>query len=82
MKRNTKELNAILDKVVGDIRNEQIDSSVIDDAASRIWARISEQAVNNAQVETVATVPAFEHIGGCADFQSLIPSYLRGELSP
>ncbi|MBA2339192.1 MAG: FecR domain-containing protein [Pyrinomonadaceae bacterium] len=38
--------------------------------------------MNNAQVETVATVPAFEHIGGCADFQSLIPSYLRGELSP
>ncbi|HYY41509.1 MAG TPA: FecR domain-containing protein [Pyrinomonadaceae bacterium] len=77
MKRNRKELDAILDKVVAGIRDERVNQSVVDDAAARVWARVSEQAAG----EKLMDAPAAEQIGGCADYQSLIPSYLRGELS-
>ncbi|MEJ7575855.1 MAG: FecR domain-containing protein [Pyrinomonadaceae bacterium] len=79
MKRNRKELDAILDDVVNSIRNEGVDQSTVNDAAARVWARVSVGASGGEAVE--AALVASEHIGGCADFQSLIPFYLRGELS-
>jgi hypothetical protein len=82
MKRSRKELDAILDKVVADVRDERVDQSAVKTAASRVWARVSEQASGEKLTDSPATVPAAEQIGGCADYQSLIPSYLRGELSP
>ncbi|HVF55176.1 MAG TPA: FecR domain-containing protein [Pyrinomonadaceae bacterium] len=78
MKRNKKELDAILDRVVAGVRDERVDESVVNNAASRVWARVSEQASG----EKLIDVPAAERLGGCADYESLIPSYLRGELSP
>ncbi|HYP02091.1 MAG TPA: FecR domain-containing protein, partial [Pyrinomonadaceae bacterium] len=57
--------------------NEHPDNRTVDDAASRVWARIAA-AENPASVMT----PAAQQINSCADFQSLIPSYLRRELSP
>lgn len=76
MKRRTEEIDAILDDVTAQIRTEAVDSSVVETAAARVWAKLSaEQAVAPA-----ATVPA-ERIQGCADFQSLIPAYLGGTLS-
>lgn len=78
MKRNTEELDAILDRVVAGVRDERLEQSAINDAASRVWARVSEQASGEQLIEAAAA----ERIGGCADYQSLIPSYLRGELSP
>lgn len=77
MKRNKKELEAILDQTMNDVRNEQLDESTVNGAASRVWARIAADH-NPASVMT----PAAEHINSCGDFQSLIPSYLRRELSP
>jgi hypothetical protein len=73
MKRNSEE---ILDNVTAEIRNEKIDSTVVSAAADRVWARVSAAAG-----EAEFTVPAIEHIEGCADFQSLIPAYLAGKLS-
>ncbi|HEY0097520.1 MAG TPA: FecR domain-containing protein [Pyrinomonadaceae bacterium] len=77
MKRNKKELETILDETMSDMRNEQLNTHTIDEAASRVWARIAADH-NPASVMT----PAAEHINSCGDFQSLIPSYLRRELSP
>ncbi|HEX8178423.1 MAG TPA: FecR domain-containing protein [Pyrinomonadaceae bacterium] len=77
MKRNRKELDAILDKVVAGVRDERADQSAVDDAASRVWARVSEQASGQKLIDA----PAADPFGGCADYQSLIPAYLRGELS-
>jgi hypothetical protein len=77
MKRNKKELESILDETMNDMRNEQLNSRVIDEAATRVWARIAAEQ-NPASVMT----PAAERIDSCADFQSLIPSHLRRELSP
>src|SRR5918998_774993 len=81
MKRNRKELDAILDEVVAGVRDERVDESAVKTAASRVWARVSEQAAGEKLTDSPAAVAA-EQIGGCADYQSLIPSYLRGELSP
>ncbi|HEX7178009.1 MAG TPA: FecR domain-containing protein [Pyrinomonadaceae bacterium] len=82
MKRNRKELNDMLDKGVTGIRDERVDQSAMKTAASRVWARVSEQAAGEKLIDSPAAVAAAESIGGCADYQSLIPSYLRGELSP
>ena len=73
MKRN-QDTDEILDKALSEIRGEQLDSAMVDDAANRVWTKLSAESAS-APVE--ATV---EHIHGCHDFQSLMPAYLRGEL--
>ena len=80
MKRNKKELEAIIDQTVKGVLAEQPDAPAVDDAASRVWARIA--AEQNGATVAASAVPASEHINNCGDFQSLIPSYLRHELSP
>ncbi len=76
MKTN-KELENILDQATSEMRNEELDSVVVKQAAERVWARI---AVENTS--TIATGShASETIENCDDFQSLIPAYLNGDLS-
>ncbi|MGZ5483715.1 MAG: FecR domain-containing protein [Pyrinomonadaceae bacterium] len=75
-----KELDNMLDKVATEIRGEQIESATVNDAAERVWMRMSSQsgvAANEASV----TASASEHIESCADFQSLMPAYVSRELS-
>lgn len=62
---------------MSEIRDEQIDSAIIESAAERVWARLSAESASVAPVAASATV---EHIHGCSDFQSLMPAYVRGEL--
>jgi ferric-dicitrate binding protein FerR (iron transport regulator) len=78
-----KELDNILDKVATEIRGEQIDSAQVSEAADRVWMKMSAQ-------EDAGMMPAArlqdagapsEHIESCSDFQSLMPAYLRHELS-
>lgn len=76
MKRNRKELDSVLDRVAGAIRSEEIDSQVVESAANRVWARLSTESM----IDLPATT-AVDEIRGCADFQALIPAYLRKELS-
>ncbi|MCA1564550.1 MAG: FecR domain-containing protein [Acidobacteria bacterium] len=81
MKRNKKELEAIIDQTVNAVLRDQPDAPTVDASASRVWARIAaDQNVSAAATSPTAT--AAEHINNCGDFQSLIPSYLRRELSP
>ncbi len=72
---NNKELDNILDKVGTDIRAEELDSSTVNEAAGRVWMKMS------AVDESAAVAGAAEHIESCADFQTLMPAYLRHELS-
>ncbi|HEV8587525.1 MAG TPA: FecR domain-containing protein [Pyrinomonadaceae bacterium] len=78
-----KELDNILDKVTTEIRAEEIDTTVASEAAERVWMKMSADVdarrmrANRLQD---AGAPA-ERIESCADFQSLIPAYLRHELS-
>ncbi|HKO63122.1 MAG TPA: FecR domain-containing protein [Pyrinomonadaceae bacterium] len=71
---SNNDFDAILDKATSEIRNEQIDQTVVNNAAERVWARVAvEPAVMRKDVDA--------RIDGCADFQSLIPAYLSGNLS-
>jgi hypothetical protein len=72
--KSNNDFDAILDKATSEMRNEQIDPSVVNQAAERVWARLAVEPA--AQTKTEA-----ERIGGCADFQSLIPAHLSGNLS-
>ena len=74
---NNKELDNILDKVSGDIRGEEIQSVTVKGAAERVWMKMSTV---DADARPSSAAPA-ERIEGCADFQSLMPAYLRNELS-
>src|ERR1043165_4291054 len=75
---NNKELDNILDKVSADIRGEEIQSASVKGAAERVWMKMS--AVD-ADARRQDVSEQAERIEGCADFQSLMPAYLRGELS-
>jgi len=77
MKRSNKELNEILDQATAQIRSERVDQTVVASAAERVWTKLSsENATANAPVAHV------DHIRNCGDFQTLIPEYLSGTLSP
>lgn len=89
MKQNKHDLDAIIDDVTRDIRDEQIDPTLISQSATRVWAQISRQAAENSSsvnsylegVNIMENGNSTEHIRGCEDFQSLIPAYLEGQLS-
>jgi ferric-dicitrate binding protein FerR (iron transport regulator) len=61
-------MDTALEQAVTEIRDETIDDAVVQAAAARVWARLAESSRH--------------HIRGCADFQSLIPEYRAGRLTP
>lgn len=89
MKQNKQDLDAIIDTVTRDIRDEQVDASIVNQAATRVWARVSQTAAEHLSAETMhaegtqtmSTTETTDHIDGCDDFRSLIPAYLAGQLS-
>ena len=83
MKKSKQELDAIIDNATRDIRDEEIDASIINQSATRVWARVSQQAAASHLENSNIMNPndTTEHIRGCEDFQSLIPAYLDGKLS-
>ncbi len=83
MKRNIKNLDAIIDSTAGRIREDEPDRTLIEDAANRVWSRLTENGSMYAAdlPHAVAHGGEASRIEGCADYQTLIPAYLRGELS-
>src|ERR1700704_686553 len=75
--KSNNELNSILDKVTTEIRNETVESSVINQAGERVWARLVAESGSTLQT---AALPV-DRIESCRDFQSLIPAFLNGTLS-
>lgn len=73
----------LLDEAVHQVADEPVDPRQVEEAAARVWARLSQEgaASSPAPVVAEATAPAGS-LHGCDDFRSLIPAYLRGELSP
>src|SRR6202163_550706 len=78
--------DALLDNAVAQVANDPVDPREVEAAAVRVWARLSQEAARNEAVPAsspaVASPAAPHSLHGCADYQSLIPAYLRGELSP
>jgi ferric-dicitrate binding protein FerR (iron transport regulator) len=77
-----------LDRAVDEIRAGDVDPAVVEQAAARVWERLSHAAEPHAELQMAAAEPqtsaaAPAHtLSACEDFQSLIPAYLRGELPP
>lgn len=72
----------LLDEVVHQVADEPIDPRQVEAAAARVWARLSQEGAASVPAPSVeATAPAGS-LHGCEDFQSLIPAFVRGELSP
>ncbi len=74
-----RELDNILDEVTAGIRSEQIDDAVVKGASDRVWSRMDGASRMLAARPQDAGAPG--RIEGCADFQSLIPAYLGGQLT-
>ncbi|MEP6569787.1 MAG: FecR domain-containing protein [Acidobacteriota bacterium] len=78
--KSNNDFDAILDNATQGIRSEAVDSTVVDKAAERVWARLASKVAAETG-ELRAENVAADRIGNCADFQSLIPAYLTGSLS-
>ena len=61
-----------LEQAMAEIRNDAVDPAVVEAAAARVWARLSEAAAQASPVE---------HIRSCSDFQALMPEYRAGTLT-
>src|SRR5690348_15088133 len=48
MKRNKHDLDAIIEMGTRAIRDEEIDTSAISESATRVWARVSQEAAENS----------------------------------
>ncbi len=90
MKRNRKQLDAILDNATAAVRQHDVpEATMADEAADRVWARVADQLdatpthqhTGHDEVAATTHVVASAQLRGCADFQTLIPFHLRGELS-
>ena len=78
--KSNKELDNILDKATSAIREEKIEPALVTAAAERVWARLAAETQSTTPALN-AQAPASERIESCRDFQSLIPDYLKGNLS-
>ena len=58
MKHKKQELDVIIDNAARAIRDEQLDSSIIEQSATRVWARISQQMADENFASTSDLVAA------------------------
>jgi hypothetical protein len=71
----TPEFNPIspeLEQAVAEIRDETVDTAVVEAAAGRVWIRLSQASAAERGTSAV--------IRDCADFQALIPEFRAGRL--
>jgi hypothetical protein len=81
--KSNQDPNAIFDRVTASIRDEQMEPSVIENASTRVWSKINSENAGALMTQSAPArvAAAAERIENCADFQSLIPGYLKGDLS-
>ncbi len=82
MKSKSQKPRHVLNGAVDEVRNLRPDPADIEEAAARVWSRISEEAAEQTVLSPDMRHPEVEAIRGCGDYQSLIPTYLAGQLSP
>ncbi|HEX5717830.1 MAG TPA: FecR domain-containing protein [Thermoanaerobaculia bacterium] len=73
-----------LDQAIAEVTGEPIDPAVVEQAAARVWERLSQGApVHKLESQPAAVAPeanTVHSLKGCEDFQALIPAFVRGEL--
>ncbi len=69
MNPDNNQFDLALEQASAQIRGEEIPDAVVDAAARRVWARLSDPAAHPS-----------EHIRTCADFQALLPDFRAGRL--
>jgi hypothetical protein len=69
MNRRENSPEDILDLLVDDIRNEPIDTAIVEESSRRVWERMSSQTPRSNRLST------------CPDFQALMPAYRDGSLA-
>jgi hypothetical protein len=69
MNRRENSPEDILDLLVDDIRNEPIDTAIVEESSRRVWERMSLQTPRSNRLST------------CPDFQALMPAYRDGSLA-
>ncbi|HSR67523.1 MAG TPA: FecR domain-containing protein [Acidobacteriota bacterium] len=75
MKPNHRNPEAILDEVLEDIRRQQPEAKLEQEAAQRVWSRLEELSSSSS-----ATAASRERLDSVDDFKALIPDYLQGRL--
>jgi len=80
-------VDAVLDRAVRAMRDDEPDAETVRLAADRAWRRLAETARSEAGPATAATAAAGEPAGagpitGCAGVRELIPALVAGELPP
>ncbi len=66
--------DVLLDQAVRQIRDSRPDPKRIEEAAERVWSRLTSASAATAVAAEVV------EIRGCDDYQALIPAYLAGSL--
>ncbi len=77
-----KKNDDLLDAAIGQVANEPVDPRQVEAAAARVWARLQAEGAESAPAAAPVAAPVTGSLHGCEDFRTLIPAYLRGELSP
>ena len=54
MKASKKDLNDILDRATAEIRSERVDQAVVEGAAERVWAKLSNEPATASAPATFA----------------------------
>jgi len=94
----TEDRESNLDRAIADVAGEPIDPKAVEQAASRVWAKLAVEAaapfagapeasaglVPNMTSNMTSNMDASAHaqLRSCADYQRQIPAYLAGELPP
>lgn len=71
MKHNKQELDAIMDDAARGIRDEQIDESIINQSAARVWARVSEQMSDENFASTSASAAAENSLSANSNLENI-----------
>ena len=74
MNRTENNPEAILDAIVAEVRDDELDPRVVEEAGRRVWARIAAEAAK-------ATPNRPERLESCDDFRALFDEYRAGTLS-
>src|SRR5437870_10386351 len=67
--KSNNDFDAMLDNTTAEMRNEQVDATVVSEAAGRVWARLAAEAADETAEQLRTDNPATDRIGSCADFQ-------------